>query len=139
MDPLFLAPIVLASTVAASAVGLDALRWESRVLLIVSSPEGAAEAERQKELLRGRERDLAERRMTVIAVQGDDVRFLAGNTVPGLSAADLRAKAAIGDASFAAVLTGLDGGVKWVAKSPTSLDEINAVVDAMPMRRSGLD
>ncbi len=82
MDPSILAPIILASTVAASAVGLDALRWESRILLVVSNAAGGAEAQRQDAFLAGRERDLAERRMTVIAVRGDDIRFLAGTEVP---------------------------------------------------------
>ncbi len=139
MDASILAPIILASTVAASAAGLDALRWESRVLLVFSDASGEAEAERQAALLAGRERDLAERRMTVIAVRGDQTTILAGTAVPNLSAAALRQKAGVGDAPFAAVLIGLDGGVKWSSKTPTPLDEINAVVDAMPMRRAGTD
>ncbi|MBB3934729.1 DUF4174 domain-containing protein [Aureimonas phyllosphaerae] len=134
-----MAPILMASSIAASAASLDALRWESRVLLIVSSESGAAEAERQEAFLRGRDRDLSERQMTVIAVRGDEVRTLAGRSPTGLSAAALRRDAGLGDAPFVAVLIGLDGGVKWTSPTPASLDEINAVVDAMPMRRAGLD
>lgn len=139
MDFHLVAPILMASSVAASAASLDTLRWESRVLLIVSSEAGAAEAERQEAFLRGRDRDLSERQMTVIAVRGDEVRTLAGRSPTGLSAAALRRDAGFGDVPFVAVLIGLDGGVKWTSRTPASLDEINAVVDAMPMRRAGLD
>lgn len=139
MDASILAPIILASTVAASAAGLDALRWESRVLLVFSDASGEAEAERQAAFLAGRERDLAERRMTVIDIRGDQTTILAGTAVPNLSAAALRQRLDVGDAPFAAVLIGLDGWVKWSSKIPTPLDEINAVVDAMPMRRAGTD
>lgn len=139
MDFHLLAPVLLASGVAASAGSLDALRWESRVLLLVSSEGGAADAERQEAFLRGRERDLAERQMTVIAVRGQDVRVLAGKAPADLSADALRRETRVGDAPFVAVLIGLDGGVKWTSRTPTPLDEINAVIDAMPMRRAALD
>ncbi|RIY01465.1 DUF4174 domain-containing protein [Aureimonas flava] len=139
MDTGLLAPIIMASTMAASAAGLDALRWERRVLLVFSSAAGEAEAKRQETLLKGRERDLEERRMTVIAVSGDVVRVLAGPSAPDLSAEDLRRRTGVGDAPFAAVLVGLDGGTKWTSQRPASLDDINAVVDAMPMRRAGTD
>lgn len=134
-----LTPIILASAMAASASGLAALRWESRVLIIVAGNAGAASAERQEALLRGRERDLAERRMTVVLVQGENVRVVAGRDAAGLSAEELRRKIGSNEAPFTAALIGLDGGVKWAATEPISLDEINAVVDAMPMRRAGTD
>ncbi|WP_192845748.1 DUF4174 domain-containing protein [Aureimonas sp. AU22] len=139
MDSGLLIPIVMATTLAASGAGLDALRWESRVLVIFSSAAGEREAARQLTYLTGRERDLAERRLTVITVRDDEVRVLSGQDAPDVTAADLRGKTGVGGVAFAAALIGLDGGTKWTSTDPTPLDDINAVIDAMPMRRAGTD
>jgi len=47
----------------------------------------------------------------------------------------LRARFALGDEAFQAVLVGKDGGAKLRATKPITARELMATIDAMPMRQ----
>jgi hypothetical protein len=119
---------------AAMARDLADLRWEKRVLALFDAEPSDA-LERQSAALLADEAALAERDMVVFAVVGDEVRPVYG-APPSDTAASLRERLAAGG-GFQAVLIGKDGGVKRRSAEPISLRELEAVIDAMPMRRAG--
>jgi len=87
---------------------LSAHRWRSRVIVLSAPSASDAELERARRLLADRSREAEERDILVVQV----VR-------PG---------------PFAVHLVGMDGGVK-LRRERLDLDELFAVIDAMPMRR----
>ncbi|WP_182421927.1 DUF4174 domain-containing protein [Aureimonas sp. ME7] len=127
----------LAMTAAASAMpsSVTALKWERRVLIVFAPTPGDPRWQEQAALLDGQDRDLEERRMEVLAVVGDDVNPVRGKAARESDGAGWRRTFRVSNDEFAIVLIGLDGGVKWRADAPAPLADINAVVDAMPMRR----
>lgn len=133
-----LATVLLAVTTTASNAGtLDALRWKNRVLLLFSGQAENPLLRRQAALLLADEGALAERDLVVATVTGDRIATIFGPPLEGETAVGLRARLSIDRAEgFTTVLIGKDGGTKWRAEKPTPLADINAVIDAMPMRRS---
>ena len=103
---------------------LGRYRWTSRVLVVLAADPASpalAEQKRQFDSLPGggRERDL-------VLVQA-----LARPS----EAKALRARFALGDEAFQAVLVGKDGGAKLRATKPITARELMATIDAMPMRQ----
>lgn len=135
---------LLAATVAAAMVplpaaanGLDAMRWQNRIIVLSDADPASPALGEQERLLLMDEVALRERDIVVLTLAGDDLRVAFGDA-PRLDPGELRRILGIPDRDrFLAVLVGKDGGVKWTASEPTALNEINAVIDAMPMRRSG--
>lgn len=97
-------------------------RWESRPILIFAPSEDDPRLIEQLARFEAASADLAERDNVVIV-----------DTTPG---SDLRQRFAPGE--FTVVLVGLDGGEKFRAESVVEPAELNALIDAMPMRRREL-
>lgn len=128
----------MAMTGAASAQSLSDVRWAKRVLIVFASSDNKPLAE-QRERLLAHEASLAERDMLVFAVLGDGELLPIYGDVPAKESADALRKTldVPAGAEFAAVLVGKDGGVKWRGDAPADTNQLFALIDAMPMRRSG--
>lgn len=121
---------------ATMAQSLSELQWQNRVLILFGT-DGTAIEEQSSELLKGRDA-LAERDMLVLAVAGDRLDPVYGPVPDGEDAQSLRARFGVDPAApFTAILIGKDGQKKWRADSVVPRAEIEAVIDAMPMRRAG--
>ncbi len=127
--------LLAAGATTAMAQDLTGLRWEKRVLALFDT-EGSEAIERQAAALMAERDALAERDMVVFAVIGEDVRPIYG-TPPADGAERLRQRLGAASDGFEAVLIGKDGGVKHRSRSPLALQDLEAIVDAMPMRRAG--
>lgn len=110
-------------------------RWQVRPVLVFAP--NTVTAARQTELLAdaGVRQDL---RLAVYVVTpaGVEPRFDAAAT--DADVATLRRRFDVGDDDFSVVLVGLDGGAKFSAEAPVSLDRLAATIEAMPMRREEL-
>lgn len=134
-----LAATLLATVLApaARAQTLDDLRWRNRILVLASADAASPEMREQERLLLADRSALAERELVVLAIEGQTLRAVFGKVPADETADTLRRRFGFDPAiSFRAVLVGKDGGVKWSAEAPAPLTEINAVIDAMPMRRA---
>lgn len=103
---------------------LDALRWTSRILVVVAPDAGDPRLARQRrifEAARGgaRARDL-------VWIEG------AGRTA---EADELRRRFGVAPDAFRALLVGKDGGAKLSSAEPIAAERLFGEIDAMPMRR----
>lgn len=121
---LLFAPLMLGMTVLAQTPNLDALRWNSRVLLLFApSPDHPMLAE-QKLLLDRESKALEEREIRVYEITGTSS-----------DAGQLRSKMSVRDNRFAVVLIGKDGGRKLKRDEVVEPSELFNKIDSMPMRR----
>lgn len=111
--------------------GLDALRWNKRVVVAFAPSGDAALIAEQKRIIASQ--DAAERDLVLVAVEGDEVVENAG--VDGLRAAALREDFSAAPDERLVALVGKDGGIKL--RHPGVLDArtLDETIDAMPMRR----
>ena len=127
-------PLLLATLLAApaSALTLDDLRWERRLVLAYGEPEGT-EMRRLQALAAERSCAVAERDLAIYRVR-------AGRGVPltpGAEPLDDPRLETLGSGKrpFGMVLVGKDGGVKARGTTADALGDLLDRIDAMPMRR----
>jgi hypothetical protein len=114
---------------AAAAASLSDHAWHHRVLLVFASSDASPELAVQRANIDRSKRDFNDRDLRSIVVSGNTVK---GSTD---TAADLRRRFNIHADAFRVLLIGKDGGVKMNSARPLSSNELNATIDAMPMRR----
>ncbi len=85
----------------------------------------------QRRILGEWRRQAADRDISVIDLVGADV------TGAGDGAAGLRKRYALKPGRFAVLLIGKDGHVALRSARPIAAERLQAVIDAMPMRRAG--
>ena len=129
---------LMAGLSAASAQSdLDALRWKNRILILFAPESNDPALDRQAQRLLSDRDALSERDLVVLSVAGERVEALYGDPRAQHNAAALRRHFGFGTKpGFEAILIGKDGGVKWRSDAPFAPKAMNAVIDAMPMRRS---
>lgn len=120
-----------------SAVGtLAAMRDKSRPLLIFSSQ---AQGERplgplltkQRSLFEGHEAELKDRDVVLLYVPSRNDQ----ESVTSSMWSALRKQFQIDDRKFTVVLVGKDGGEKFRSHEPVTIEKLDALIDAMPMRQ----
>lgn len=98
--------------------GLEQFRWQARPVVVAADPDDPRLAE-QLALFEGDAADMIERRNVVVV----DVE----------TGSALRRR--LGAEGFMVALIGLDGGVKFRSGDVVAPDRLEALIDAMPMRR----
>ena len=121
--------ILLAVALAASPT-IAQMKWERRVLIVAApSAEDASLAE-QRRILGNWKAEGDTRDLSIVEVVGDQVR---GASDP---AATIRRKYRL-PSTFTAILIGKDGGEKMRSATPFPAAALEAMIDAMPMRKAG--
>jgi hypothetical protein len=128
---------------AQDAPSLASLRDKNRVLLVFAPSDETPDFERQLDILSKHASDLRERDLVLIQVVTIAHPPTTANTlrVPHLPVAsetaqlDLRHRFHVAPGAFTVILIGKDGGEKLRQHTPISIDKLNAVIDAMPMRQ----
>ncbi len=115
---------------------LQQFRWKNRVL-VVSAPSTDDENLRalQDELASTRA-EFADRDMALVALLDDAASSVGGRELTPGEAAAARAELGIRPGVFDVRLIGKDGSVKLSSDSDTSMSDIYALIDSMPMRQS---
>ena len=130
-----LTALAIALSLAASTVMAaprSQYQWEKRILVLLGENRGS-DLDRQEEILRQAVEGLADRDMLLLSLQGDRTETLFGAAAE-LDAQAVRESIGWDGSAFQAVLIGKDGGVKQRWPQPVSVEELFAVIDAMPMR-----
>ncbi len=114
---------------------LDQFRWKRRVL-VVSARHGddTKVKQLQTELAATRE-EFADRDMVLVMLLDSGTSLAGDRELTAAETAGTRDALAIPAGSFALRLIGKDGTVKLAAESATSIREIYALIDTMPMRQ----
>jgi hypothetical protein len=130
-----LTALAIALSIAATpvmAAPLAQFQWDKRLLVLFAETD-AGDYRQQVDLLNQAQDGIAERDMVVLAVQNGEVQAVFGSATE-LDAQSIRASLRQDEGGFEAVLIGRDGGVKRRWSQPVSVDELFAIIDAMPMR-----
>lgn len=145
MRPLALLLLALAPvlSLAQDAPSLASLKDTNRVLLIFSPSDRSPEFERQLDLLDKhaydlRDRDLVLLPVVTVAKPPANANTLRAGHPPFASQTEqlaLRHRFHVAPNEFTVILIGKDGGEKLRQQTPISIDKLNAVIDAMPMRQ----
>lgn len=111
-------------------------QWHERVLLVFSDRYDEPLAQ-QARYVREQADGLGDRSLTVIAIVGKaPPSFWHGRPITIGNRALRDEYGAPSGSGLALRLIGKDGGMKWRAHEPTSLDDIYGIIDAMPMRQA---
>lgn len=109
----------------------EEVRWEHRLLLI-SGPEEAVS--QQAEACRAARDGMLERELIVVNSSSDPSELVVGDRKDIPEAPTFRSRFEMPKAEFQVVLVGKDGGVKERRSNQFDVEEIFAIIDAMPMR-----
>jgi hypothetical protein len=132
-----------ALALAQDAPSLASLKDKNRVLLVFAPSDQTPDFERQLDLLASHPNDLRERDLVLLPVVAMVHPPVTANTLrvphPPIASPteqlDLRHRFHVAPNQFTVILIGKDGGEKLRQHTPISIDKLNAVIDAMPMRQ----
>jgi len=118
-----------------SAVDLRQYQWKNRILLVFAPTQGEPLFQALHESVAARRADVEDRDLVVFEVLENGPSFQDGEILDPAEARTLRERFRVPGWVFSVILVGKDGGVKLERQDRTSLEEIFAVIDAMPMRQ----
>jgi hypothetical protein len=119
----------------ATPFSLGLYHWEARVLVVSAPGSDDPQLKAQIDALDASRDDFADRDLVLVTLLDDGVSTAGSRELSVEEAAAAREALGIRAGSFALRLIGKDGSVKLSNDEPTSMDDIYALIDTMPMRR----
>lgn len=114
---------------------LQQYQWRSRVLVVSARDADDMKLMEQLAELASTSEEFADRDLVLVTLLDNADSMADRRKLTNAEVAAARAALAIRPGSFALRLIGKDGSVKLTAKSATSMKEIYALIDSMPMRQ----
>jgi hypothetical protein len=114
-------------------------RWKNRVLVLSAPNEDDKDLIKQRAELALSPEAFESRDMALVTLMDDAVSVAGDRELTAEEAATARAALRIRPGAFALRLIGKDGSVKLAAQTATSMKEIYALIDSMPMRQREMD
>jgi len=110
-------------------------QWKNRLVLIITKDLTSDIFKRQNETLASKNEELKQRKILIYKIIPENYQFEYSNknTIQNDKMFRKYNKA---DSMFKLILIGLDGGIKLEQTEFLSTEELFAVIDGMPMRRS---
>jgi hypothetical protein len=124
-----LAVTIVAAT--STPTSIAQMRWKRRVLVISAPSSGDRQLATQRTDLDRWRSQAADRDLSTVEIVGENVTGALD------SAAAVRSRYCLPKDAFEVVLIGKDGGVADRSHTPITGDQLQAAIDAMPMRRNG--
>ena len=119
----------------ATPFSLGQYRWEARVLVVSAPGSDDPQLKAQIDALDASQDDFADRDLVLVTLLDDGVSTAGSRELSIEVVAATRETLGIRAGSFALRLIGKDGSVKLSNDAATSMDDIYALIDTMPMRR----
>ena len=117
------------------AVDLSQYEWKNRLVFVFAPTREEPSFHTFHESLMAREADVADRDLVVFELLESGPSTRDGESLDPAAARLLRERFGVPDGAFSIILVGKDGGVKLDRQQRTSLEEIFALIDSMPMRQ----
>ncbi len=122
---------------------VQSLSDKNRVLLVFARAASDPLVQQQIKLLAHHSTEMKERDLVLLPLyldnalpaNADTLRELQSSPVSDAEQLSLRRQYKISQRDFAVVLLGKDGGEKFRSSTPVSIERINHIIDAMPMRQ----
>jgi hypothetical protein len=125
------APVVAQSKYGDVVPSLAEMRSHNRPLIVFfSSTEPDSQLQQQMKIFREHRKELNDRDVVVVMTEDDALNL---RRHPSLNV--LRRKFHVEVGSFTVVLLGKDGGEKFRSHDPVTIEKLDALIDAMPMRQ----
>ena len=110
-------------------------QWQKRILVVSAPSEDDANLMQQQDDVAATLEEFADRDMVLVTLLDNAVSTTSDRELTTAEASAARAAVAARPGSFALRLIGKDGTVKLSSETATSMTEIYALIDTMPMRR----
>ncbi len=128
---LLLTTISFASTARAAPQTIATMRDHRRIILIAAPQSNDPQVAAQNAILSHWKKEAEDRDISVITITGAAV---VGTTDKAVA---LRSRYRLNPDRFQVLLIGKDGHVAMESAHPIAADQLQATIDAMPMRRAG--
>ena len=115
---------------------LEQCRWKNRVLVVNSQAREEPRLAALQAELTATSDEFADRDMVLVTLLDTGTSMAGDRELTAAEAAEARADLRLQTGSFALQLIGKDGSIKLATESATSISEIYALIDTMPMRQS---
>jgi hypothetical protein len=119
----------------AAAFSLAEYRWKSRILVVSARDSDDPALEAQETALAAAHDEFIDRDLVLVKLLDNGVSTAGSRQLTNGEVAAARSALGIRAGAFALRLIGKDGSVKLSNDAPTSMNEIYALIDTMPMRR----
>tara|TARA_B100000700_G_C14961144_1_gene816518 strand:+ start:1044 stop:1490 length:447 start_codon:yes stop_codon:yes gene_type:complete len=133
----FIMLINIACSDSGAVFSLEDLEWNNRVL-IISGDENENDIVEQLNLFKNKEYEILDRDLVIISPVKNQLQ-ISYDGLKTYQLLDKESSRTISDkyslSSFKIILIGKDGGVKFSSKNQTQMNNINSIIDAMPMRQ----
>lgn len=114
---------------------LESLRWQKRILVLSAPSESDESLMRQRSAWTSALSDSLERDMVLVTLVSHGLSTAGQVVLDGEQVSSIRSVLGMSGRAFALVLVGKDGSAKLSRESVTSMQDIHALIDTMPMRR----
>jgi hypothetical protein len=118
-----------------NSVNLEQYKWKNRLMFLFAPNRDHPSFESLHVSIVAREADVDERDLVIFEVLEAAPSTVDGDPLDPASARQLRERFGVPAGAFGVILVGKDGGVKLDRQDRTSLEEIFALIDSMPMRQ----
>ncbi|MEQ8712933.1 MAG: DUF4174 domain-containing protein [Cyclobacteriaceae bacterium] len=115
---------------------LNEYQWQNRLILVFNDLDSEVQAQMQLDKFTGQTPELQDRDLLIFRIDDSQVSDGLDSKVTDIEAASLRKSFNIDIEEFVVLLIGKDGGVKLRSEEVVSSQELFALIDGMPMRRS---
>ncbi len=115
---------------------LNEYQWQNRLILVFNDLDSEVQAQMQLDKFTGQTPELQDRDLLIFRIDDSQVSDGLDSKVTDIEASSLRKSFDIDIEEFAVLLIGKDDGVKLRSEEVVSSQELFALIDGMPMRRS---
>ena len=114
---------------------LQAYKWENRLVLVFAPTAADAQWQKQQQLLKQAENEMAARDLLTLGVLENQVNSPNAKSDNFPSSKALRERYNVKPTAFEVILIGKDGGEKYRSQEVINPAKIFQIIDAMPMRK----
>ncbi len=119
----------------AEPLDLSQFQWKNRLLFIFAPNRNHPMFDSLHDSLSAQKAEVADRDLVIFEILESEPSSMNSKPLASEATLSLRKRYKVNQGEFAVLLIGKDGGIKLNRQNETRLEDIFALIDAMPMRR----